>query len=200
MANKWIDISYLLSPNFPSWPGDIKYSVHTSKANEYMLSSKICMSSHSGTHIDASSHYAGNTETINDIPIDKLFGKVKIIEVFDAIIDCKHIKNIKCKRVIFKTRKEEIFEFDEKYTFISPDAASLLVDKKICLVGIDTFSVENIKNNNFDTHKILLSAGIIIIECLNLCHVAAGNYNMIALPIKTDAEASLVRVLIKSVR
>jgi arylformamidase len=52
------------------------------------------------------------------------------------------------------------------------------------LVGIDYLSVERFKSENFETHLILLSNGVVILEGVDLRNVPAGRYELICLPLR----------------
>jgi arylformamidase len=92
-------------------------------------------------------------------------------------------------RVLFKTRNSSFWEnpdrqFREDFTYIEPDAARLLVERGVRLVGIDYLSVEKFKSTNFETHLALLSHGVVILEGLDLRAVSAGVYELICLPLR----------------
>ena len=71
---------------------------------------------------------------------------------------------------------------------------SLFKGKEIKGVGIDALGIER---NQTPTHKLLLGAGIIIIEGLRLKDVPEGEYFLIALPLKIkDVEAAPTRAIL----
>ncbi|HEY0405645.1 MAG TPA: hypothetical protein VGC89_07945, partial [Pyrinomonadaceae bacterium] len=74
--------------------------------------------------------------------------------------------------------------FRADYTYLAPDAARLLVERGVRLVGIDYLSVEAFKPARYETHQALLSSGVVIIEGLDLREIAAGDYELICLPLK----------------
>jgi arylformamidase len=67
---------------------------------------------------------------------------------------------------------------------VAPDAAQLLADAGVQLVGIDYISAEQFGAPAPRTHQILLSRGIPIVEGMALANVPAGDYDLIVLPIK----------------
>jgi arylformamidase len=92
-------------------------------------------------------------------------------------------------RVLFKTRNSAFWSntasgFRQDFTYIAPDAARALVELGVRLVGIDYLSVEKFKSERHETHRILLSNGVVIIEGLDLREVGAGSYELICLPLK----------------
>ena len=67
---------------------------------------------------------------------------------------------------------------------IDPEAARYLVECRIQTVGVDYLSVGGFESGGPETHRILLEAGIWIIEGLQLEQVEPGDYELICLPLK----------------
>jgi Predicted metal-dependent hydrolase len=93
------------------------------------------------------------------------------------------------ERILFKTRNSSFWNEPEKgfrtdFTYISPDAASILAERGTKLVGIDYLSVEKFGSTDFATHRTLLGKEVVIIEGLDLRKVAAGDYEIYCLPLK----------------
>jgi arylformamidase len=74
--------------------------------------------------------------------------------------------------------------FHRDFAYIAPDAAQLLADANVQLVGIDYLSAEQFGAPAPRTHQILLGKGIPIVEGLSLVGVSGGEYDLIVLPIK----------------
>jgi len=82
--------------------------------------------------------------------------------------------------------------------YITKEAAEYLVDCNVKVVGIDYLSVEKFGSKCADTHHTLLRNGIVVIEGLDLSNVKAGNYELIALPLKIkDGDGSPARVILR---
>ena len=102
----------------------------------------------------------------------------------------EHLENLNgAERVLFKTRNSAFWNEPEKgfrtdFTYISPEAAKVLVEKNIKLVGIDYLSVEKFGSEDFQTHITLLEKEVVIIEGLDLREVSGGVYELICLPLK----------------
>jgi arylformamidase len=73
--------------------------------------------------------------------------------------------------------------FQTEFVGLSADAAQFIVDKGIRLVGIDYLSIAPYKQGA-PTHRILLEAGVVILEGLNLSAVSPGRYTLYCLPLK----------------
>jgi arylformamidase len=74
--------------------------------------------------------------------------------------------------------------FHRDFAYIAPDAAKLMADAGVKLVGIDYISAEQFGAPAPMTHRILLGKGIPIVEGLSLENVSAGEYDLIVLPMK----------------
>jgi len=74
--------------------------------------------------------------------------------------------------------------FHRDFAYVAPDAAQLLADGGVQLVGIDYLSAEQFGAPEPRTHRILLGRGIPIVEGLSLEGIGPGDYDLIVLPIK----------------
>ena len=131
---------------------------------------------------------------VDALPLEKLLGEVTVVEVpIDVTaIDgdfVSHNCNQTTQRVLFKTRNSSFWNnpevgFRTDYTYLEPSAARRLTEIGIQLVGIDYLSIEQYKSENFETHLILLSSGVVILEGVDLRNVSAGRYELICLPLR----------------
>ena len=206
---KYIDISLPINPDLPIWPGSqkIEFKENLSiKNGDIANESSISISAHTGTHIDAPSHFIDDGLTIDKIPIAKLIGPtfVACIKNIDTItaetLDSSSIpKDV--KRLLLLTDNSELWikkgvKFNEDYVALSPDAAEWIVDRKIELIGIDYLSIQKY-NASPDTHIVLLSNDVVILEGLNLENVSEGWHKLICLALKLEGiEGSPARAIL----
>src|SRR5256886_14148583 len=107
------------------------------------------------------------------------------------------------KRVLFRTRSTlrgwmDSSQFHRDFAYLAPDAAQLLADAGIALVGVDYISAEQFGAPAPRTHQILLGRGIPIVEGLDLRPVQAGDYDLIVLPLKVRGhEAAPARAILR---
>lgn len=168
--------------------------------------SELKFGSHCGTHIDAPYHFEENGIRIDQIPLDYLIGNATVFDIRNKEkIDFEDIKPLQLKnkkRVIFKTINStywKLSEFKKDFVYITKDAAQHLVDSGVKVVGIDYLSIEKFGNKPADTHHIFLRNGVVLIEGLDLSNVEAGDYELIALPLKIkDCDGSPARVILRS--
>ncbi len=203
------DISLGISSALPTWPGDPKIHLEqVSKISEGHASNitKIEMSAHTGTHIDAPYHFIESGMTVDQIPLKVLTGRVYVLHLPDiSIITADILKETtlppRTRRILFKTRNSDNWvkdnaEFEKDFVALSPDGAQYLVDRNICLVGIDYLSVAPFLDPT-PTHEILLKAGVVIVEGLNLSKIKQGRYSFYCLPLKiTGAEGAPARAIL----
>ncbi|GAN32378.1 MAG: cyclase family protein [Candidatus Brocadia sp. AMX2] len=205
------DITLTISDTLVTWPADPAVSIRKTSLISQGSScnlSELTLGSHCGTHIDASYHFEENGIKIDQIPLDYLIENVTVFEIKNKEkIDLGDLKSLKlndCERVIFKTINSTYWKFSEfkkDFVYITKEAAQYLADNDVKLVGIDYLSVEKFQNKHADTHHVFLKKGIIIIEGLDLSNVKAGDYELIALPLKIkDGDGSPARVILKSIR
>ncbi len=191
----WIDISVPVRDAMVHWPGDPPISIKRVmdiEQGDMINLSVISMGAHTGTHVDAPIHFVGKGQGIDDMPVDTLVGRARVIEIRDPeSIKPEELARHRIRhgeRILFKTENSSHVwqkdEFVEDFVFISDAAADLLVDRGVRLVGIDYMSVGSFRHGGSYVHKTLLSGGIWIIEGLNLSNVMPGKYDLISLPLR----------------
>ena len=201
-----IDISQTLTRGMPVWPGDTEFQptwVARMEKGDPCNVGSVTMSLHTGTHADAPLHFMREGRSIAEMDLSAYIGLAQVIDLVGAeSIAPEHLLPIAPslpERVIFKTRLSPAPRFEPDFTYVTPDAARMLAGFGIKLIGIDTPSVDGSASETFESHKILASAGIAILENLNLAKVAAGRYELIALPLKlAGMDASPVRAVLRT--
>jgi arylformamidase len=191
----WIDISAPLRNGMVAWPGDAPFertsTLELAKGDECNLS-QISSTAHIGTHMDAPRHYLEGAAGIETTPIAAGIGRARVIEIHDPeairTSELEPHRLAKGERVLFKTRNSErcwkTDHFQTNYIYIAPEAAHYLAERGVQTVGVDYLSVGGFESGGPETHRILLQAGIWIIEGLMLEHVEPGEYELVCLPLK----------------
>jgi arylformamidase len=195
MSNNWIDISVALHNGMVTWPGDAPFertsTLEIANGDQCNLS-QISTTAHIGTHMDAPRHYLPGAAGMETMPITASIGRARVIEIQDPeiirISELEPYRLAKGERALFKTRNSgyawKSDEFRKKYVHIDPEGARYLVECGVQTVGVDYLSVGGFESGGPETHRILLEAGIWIIEGLRLEHVEPGEYELICLPLK----------------
>jgi arylformamidase len=193
--SEWIDISVPLRNGMVTWPGDAAFertsTLEIATGSQCNLS-QISTTAHIGTHMDAPRHYLAGAAGIETMPITASMGRARVIRIRDpevirtSELEPHHLA--KGERVLFKTENSgrcwKTDHFLEKYIYIEPEAAAYLAARGVQTVGVDYLSVGGFASGGPETHRILLQAGIWIIEGLMLEHVEPGEYELICLPLK----------------
>jgi arylformamidase len=208
------DVSVPLSAATPTYPGDpgIEITNWLTLANGDTANvSLMKFSLHSGTHVDAPSHFVAGGAKVDSLPWESLLGEAEVIEVphdFPIIDRSFVVANCtgRSQRILFKTRNSTFWDnrqegFREDYVYIDHDAARWLVETGIKLVGIDYLSVEQFKSNTFETHHAFLSNGVVILESLDLRGVPSGVYELLCLPLKItggSGDGAPARVILRT--
>jgi len=195
----WIDATATLDPaTTPVYEGDapMKFDfLHDMRKGDGFTLSVYSMGAHSGTHVDAPMHFVLGGATIEQLPLDPFIGPARVIDIPDDVqsINAAELGRHDWKgaeRVLFRTRSSlrgwmSSSTFHRDFAYIAPDAAQLLADAGVKLVGIDYISAEQFGAPAGPlTHRILLGKGIPIVEGLSLAGVSAGDYDLVVLPIK----------------
>jgi arylformamidase len=142
--------------------------------------------------------------TLGDIPLDALIGPVRVVEMPNArSIDRRALAGKDwegVERVLFHTDNSRHWTdpgFHAGFVWLEPDAARFLAERRIRLVGIDYLSIDRYTSIDHGSHFALLSESIAILEGLDLSGVPAGDYQLVALPMKLDqADGAPVRAVL----
>lgn len=197
-AEGWIDATATLDPaTTPVYEGDapMKFEfLKDMRKGDGLTLSAYALGAHSGTHVDAPMHFILGGASVDQVPLDALMGRARVIEIADSVqaIDAAELARHEWKgaeRVIFRTRSArggwmDSAAFHRDFVYVAPDAAQLLADAGVKLVGIDYISAEQFGAPEPRTHRILLGKGIAVVEGLQLRSVPPGDYDVVILPMK----------------
>jgi arylformamidase len=192
------DISLIIYPELPIYPGDPDIVLERLAKMEDGAScniSRLSMGVHTGTHVDAPYHFlGGDTATVEKLPLNLLIGRAYVLKLSDNVdlVTAAELQKAdippRTRRLLIKTRNSRLWSHKEKnfqtgFVALDHDAAQYLVDRGIRLVGIDYLSIGPFHQGEA-THKVLLQAGVVILEGLNLSDVSQGRYTLYCLPLK----------------
>lgn len=171
----------------PIYPGEPKpeFQPYFVIGRDKVNVTKLILSSHTGTHVDAPKHFIANANGIDKFPLD-IF-KARILDLsrigvghavtssdLDVYSDLMEDEDI----LLIYTGTSDNFRSGIKFndnnnsiltdfSYLDPSAAQWIVDHDIKCVGIDSFSMEKYNFKKGLTHVKLLSNGIGIIEGIN---------------------------------
>ena len=208
MADEWIDVSVPVHAGMVHWPGDPEVKLERvqsiAKGDEANLT-RIDMSAHTGTHMDAPLHFFEDDPGMEAFPLEIGMGRARVIGIEGKEpIDRGPLEDLDIEsgeRVLFRTVNSERAwwerDFDPDFVYVSYEAAELLGEIGVALVGVDYLSVGGPGNEGGDVHRALLGAGAWVVEGLDLSAVEPGDYELICLPIKlVGSDGAPARVLL----
>ncbi len=209
MEEPWIDISVLLQTGMVHWPDNPPVKIErmlNMETGDICNVSKMSLGVHTGTHVDAPRHFLHDGIGVHLAPFDALNGRARVIEIADThAIGVEELREFDIRggeRVLFKTinspRCWQTEDFVEDFVYVSAAAARYLARVGVQTVGVDYLSVGGYTADGPETHQALLSAGIWIIEGLNLTGVRPGAYELTCLPLKiADSDGAPARAVLR---
>lgn len=167
--------------------------------------SLLSMGAHTGTHVDAPLHFIQDGRSIDQVALDVLCGPCRVVDCGDADwITGDLVRSLGLvdgDRVLFRTKNSDLWgdpEFQEDAVAFDPSGAMAISELMIRLVGIDYLSAGSYRQWGAEVHRILLGAGIPIIESLDLSRVEPGRYELVCAPLLIQgAEGAPARVMIR---
>lgn len=190
----WIDLTVGIRHEMVHYPGDpaveLRQTKHLDRGDPATVS-HLSLGVHTGTHVDAPVHFIGGAPGVDEFPIDAMIGPARVIEVLDKEIctaqDLAAHDIRSGERLLLRTNNSNrcwnVDAFVEDYVHLDTSAAKMLADRRVRMVGIDYLSIGR-GNEGPEVHRILLGAGVVIVEGLDLSRVDAGVYDVVCLPLK----------------
>ena len=184
------DVSVPVRPGMVVYEGDpptLLERVASLSDGDVVNLSRVSFSAHAGTHVDAPLHFLEGAPAVEALPLEVLVGHAHVIDAtgVTGAIDAAALEALELpgdvERIVFKTTNSDLWnrgEFVDDFVQIAPDAAEALA-ARVRLVGVDYLSV-----GPPETHRALLSAGVVVVEGLDLREIAPGPYHLVSLPLK----------------
>lgn len=197
-ASGLIDVSMTLRPGMLVYPGDPPCSVRPCTAlvegdPTTYRTSHLTLTTHTGTHIDPPSHFIPDGDSVDAIPLETLIGPARVLDlrgeglhITAEVLAKTDLEG--AERVLLKTDNGALLEqpFTPDYAALTPCGARHLLARcpNLRMVGIDYLSIEHSEAADFPVHHLLLGAGVIIVEGLDLRQAPAGDHVVWCLPLK----------------
>ncbi len=180
---KLVDLTHLISPNMPVYPGTEQpvFTTGCSIDEIGFLEKKITLYSHTGTHIDAPAHLLKGHKTLDMLAIDHFYGPALMLTFDNLSAKTIGVKDLepyqdRIKEIDFLllyTGWSQYWGSDKYFTnypVLSVEAAHWLSNFGLKGLGLDTISADTADSQEYLIHKALLQKDTIIIE--NLTHLA----------------------------
>ena len=190
-----IDISrdVLKTPVYPGDPEGYVDNIKSIRAGDNCNLNAVYTCLHTATHVDAPLHFIEGASANESMPLDLFIGECQVVEALPGPVTGAFAEDnfpwSGCERLLIK---------GNGLSHLMESSAYYIVDSGIKLVGTDSQTI-GIHGQNENVHKALLTAGIPIVEGLDLTDVEPGRYFLMAQPLKVSGVegAPLRAVLVK---
>lgn len=206
---KIFDVTLPLAPDLPVYPGDPPVTVEAHmriEDGQLCNVSRLSLGTHAGTHVDAPRHLLAAGAGVEALPLEILIGKARVVDLHGPSrierADLQALDLSDDLRVLLKTRPSGSRRPAlEDGVYLAPNAATYLVQAGLKLVGIDSLSVDPCGASDLPAHRVLLAAGVIVVEGLDLSEVEPGHYDLTCLPLRIPgADGAPARVVLRERR
>lgn len=189
-----IDLSIPIHPEMLHWGRRPTYEMVEEIADGYPSDvSRWLIGAHTGTHVDAPSHFVPGAATVDEIALDSVVGPVRVLDLRHVVEeitadDLEHAGAAGATRVLFRTRNstDALTRTEKSATWVGlgPSGAAWLVDHGVVFAGIDYMTMEAPAHTEaWPTHVALCSAGVVILENADLSAVEPGDHLMVCQPV-----------------
>jgi arylformamidase len=175
-VSRLLDLSRRLETGMPVFPGDPPVELAPAGAAPPWQVTRLLLGTHSGTHIDAASHYVPEGRTIDEYPLERFVLDCQVVHLdagAEAAISWDDIAtqlpgDLSGTGVLLHTGWERFWGTAEaeRHPSLSEDAASRLAASGVTLVGTDALNVDATARPTVFAHAALLGADVLVVENL----------------------------------
>jgi arylformamidase len=149
--------------------------------------SRLTLGVHTGTHLDAPLHFIDGAAGAEGIPLEAVYGPAVVVDATAVVADAlgeaelEDLAVPEAERVLLKTRNSELWaraDFTRDFVRLDGSGARFVVARGIRTIGIDYLSV-----GDREAHRILLEAGVVPVEGLDLRGIEPGEYTLACFPL-----------------
>lgn len=202
------DISVVLGPGTPQWPGDTPYSCgwpSTIAGGSSINVSYLNTSPHVGTHADAPLHVRDGWPGSHELSLDAFFGPATVVDVsrFSKEISIDLLDSVSpesdIERLLLRTNRSITGStFPADWPVLSESCTRTLLGRGLKLLGVDCPSVDSRESKSLPVHHMLFAGNASLLENLDLRRIQPGEYDLIAFPLKIMAlDAAPVRAVLR---
>lgn len=164
---------------YPGDPVPARKPLQSMEAGDLYNLTALSLCAHNGTHVDAPAHFIKEGKTVDELDLAALFGACLVVRAegdltaTHATALLERASSARCERLLIAGNAT-----------VTEEAAAVFADAAddLCLIGVESRSVGPL-DAPMATHKLLLGAGILLLEGLRLSHVPEGVYLLSALPL-----------------
>lgn len=204
------DITLSIRRGMVIYPGDpaVEVEPHSRIADgDDANVTALSMGTHTGTHVDAPSHFIEGGTPVDELALERLIGPAAVVRVDPEVTaigeaELRAAGIDGAERVLLRTRNEALLDrsdFDEGFAHLTGDGARYLLEAGVRLVGIDYLSIEASDAEDMVAHRTLLERDVVVLEGLDLREVPPGRYDLICLPMKLEGlDGAPVRAVLRT--
>jgi arylformamidase len=193
----------------PIWPGSIGFRIRYTRAfgmGDDVNVSQLEMDVHCGTHVESPLHFVDGGSSLEAFALDVFVGAARVVHLPDvesigpdeleaAVVPAR------VDRLLLRTRNSDLWasspDFQTDYVALSVDGARWIAEHGVRLIGVDYLSVQGYRGDP-ETHRVLMRAGVAILEGIDLSGVESGEYRLTCLPLRlAGAEAAPARAILE---
>lgn len=210
LAGDLIDITPIVSQRLGVWPGDTPVTREVlcdiAKGDTVTLST-LRGTVHLGAHADGPNHYGLGAPDISKQRLEHYIGPCHVMDARVGrgtrvgVADlATPVDTVRHPRVLIRTGTfPDPESWNSDFAALTVELVEALAARGVITIGIDTPSVDLQESKTLEAHKAILRHGIAILEGLVLKDVAAGEYELVALPLRLEGfDASPVRAVLRS--
>ena len=208
---RFIDLTHELDSGTPVYPGDEApvFEDAFTLENDGFREKRFTMFSHTGTHMDAPAHMMPGAPALDELPLSRFAGSAYVMDISGRPagfrIEAEDIErrgnSVRGNDfLVIKTGWEGFWgvpDYFAGFPVLTPRAAELLAGWDMKGVGLDCLSADPVDSPDYPVHRVLLGAGLVIIENLaNLDALSSSVFHLSCFPLKIrDADGSPVRAV-----
>ena len=203
----WVDVTVPLRQGMVHYPDNPAIAVESNESNAggvVCRLTKLAFGVHTGTHVDAPNHFGVPGGGVDQLPLRGFIGAARVVVVASSTIGRAEMDGLNLQageRVLFKTSNSSrcwnTDDFVPDYVYVTSEGARAAAARRIQTIGIDYLSIGG-GDDGPETHRVLLEAGICILEGLDLRGVDPGECDLLALPMLiAGADGAPTRVLLR---
>lgn len=177
---KVIDLSHPIGGTMPVFPGTERPEIIEARtlAGQGYAEKKICLYTHTGTHLDAPAHLLAGAATLDRLPAAAFVGPGCVVDVSGSsesgigvdVLEKNRDRLARAEFVLFHSGWAKRWgdpSYFHGYPVLSEEAARLVAALNLKGAGVDAISFDNVDSSALPVHKIFLSNGMVLVE--NLC-------------------------------
>lgn len=218
MSRRVVDLSLPIHDGMSTYPAPYHPRVRVTQLGRLdevgRESREIVIGTHSGTHVDAASHFIRGGRTIDRVDLSELVGPARLVAfpdlaagtAIDAADLASRLPAGPLERVVMRTdwsRRWGTDRYYREHPYLTEDACRLLLERGVRVFGGDTPSVDDPRQSgpgcdpDSPNHKLLLRGGVSLVEYLTgLDAVRGPRFTLVAAPLRVrEGDGAPARVI-----